>query len=315
MNASLPDPEVKDGKVYCPLLGEERLAQPEELVRQGYIRHLHRAYGYAYEQMAQERRIQAGTRSPRVDIAVWATSEAREKEAPVIVVECKAEGVNIHPRDYYQGESYARSVGAPCEFVVMHNRRQTAFFRLRRGLPGDLVQINDIPKADEWGDAKRLKDIREGQREFNRKEFQDLLFQAHSILRDNHKMQPGEAFDAISKVLFIKRYVEDTGSHGTFTTDFLDERKARALPGEKAVHERLFELTRQKYGDFDIFAQDDTLDISEATFRRIVSKLERFNLSATGDDIKGSPSSGSSGGRTGGSWGSTSRRGPWWTSW
>lgn len=290
MTDAVPEPRIESGRIWCPLLNDWRLDQPEERVRQSFIEHLHQTYGYAYGQMRQEQRTQHGTRSPRVDVAVWATEEDAKqtpRPAPVLVVECKAESVNIHPRDYYQGESYARAVGEPCEFLVMHNARQTAVFRLRRGLPGELVQINNIPKAEDWGDARRLREIRESQREFNRKEFQDLLFQAHSILRDNHKMQPGEAFDVISKVLFIKMYVERTGTHGTFTTGFLDRREKDRLEGDQPVHERLFALTKKHYASDEIFAEDDTLDISAATFRRIVGKLERFNLSATGEDIKG----------------------------
>jgi type I restriction enzyme M protein len=37
----------------------------------------------------------------------------------------------------------------------------------------------------------------------------------------------------------------------------------------------------------ELFDETDRLDISDATFRAIVAKLERFNLSKTGDDIKG----------------------------
>ncbi len=37
-------------------------------------------------------------------------------------------------------------------------------------------------------------------------------------------MDPGRAFDTISKILFIKMYVERSGLHGTFTTDYLDKR-------------------------------------------------------------------------------------------
>jgi type I restriction enzyme M protein len=83
------------------------------------------------------------------------------------------------------------------------------------------VQINEIAKASDWGDAKRIEEIRSKLRVFNRKEFQDLLFKCHSILRDVHKMDPGRAFDTISKILFVKMYVERSGLHGTFTVDFL----------------------------------------------------------------------------------------------
>lgn len=100
-------------------------------------------------------------------------------------------------------------------------------------------------------------------------------------------MEPGRAFDAISKILFIKMYIERTGAWGTFTTDYLDQRKAVSLPTDKPVHEQLFDQTKKHYENSEIFSGRDELEVSEETFRRIVKELARFNLSATGEDIKG----------------------------
>ena len=276
------------GWLWIPLREEWRdvAGKPEEVVRQHFIRHLRDNYGYALAQMDQERQTMHGHRSPRADIVVWETKEAKAaNRAPVLVIECKAEGVEIEMRDYYQGESYTRATG--CEFFVAHNARQTAVFRLVPGAPGEFVQINEFPKAADWGDAKRIEEIRNTLRAFNRREFQDLLFKCHSILRDVHKMEPGRAFDTISKVLFVKMYVERSGLHGTFTVDYLDLRASTRLPTDPLVHDGLFEQTKQHYKADDLFAAADRLEISEDTFRRIVKELERFDLSKTGDDIKG----------------------------
>jgi type I restriction enzyme M protein len=236
--------------------------------------------------MDQERRTQHGHKSPRADIVIWQSVADKDvRRTPALIVECKTDTIEIQERDYYQGESYTRATG--CEFFVATNARHTAVFKLVPGLPGEFVAINEIPKATDWGDAKRLKEIRESLRTFNRKEFQDLLFACHNILRDVHKMDPGRAFDAISKILFIKMYVERSGLHGTFTTDYLDRRAAVRLPTDLPVHEGLFEQTKNYYKADDLFTIADNLDISEEPFRRIVKQLERFDLSKTGDDIKG----------------------------
>ena len=200
--------------LWIPLRSEWRdiSAKPEEVVRQRFIRHLVDNYGYELSRMDQERRTMHGRRSPRADIVIWGTPKAPNKE-PVLVVECKAENVNINIKDFYQGESYARAMG--CEFFVAHNHRYTAVFKLVKGAPREFVQINELPKASDWGDAKRIEEIKNKLRAFNRKEFQDLLFECHSILRDVHKMDPGRAFDTISKILFIKMYVERSGLYGT----------------------------------------------------------------------------------------------------
>ncbi len=287
----MPDTIHQEGTwIWLPLKAEWRdsTGKPEELVRQKFIRHLCENYGYALEQMRQEMRMISGSRSARADIVIWETPAKAAGGAgvsPVLVIECKAESVEINLRDYYQGESYTRSAGA--EFFIATNNRFTAVFKLVPGAPGDFVQINEIAKASDWGDAKRIEEIRSKLRVFNRKEFQDLLFKCHSILRDVHKMDPGRAFDTISKILFVKMYVERSGLHGTFTVDFLDRRASTRMPTDPQVHDGLFEQTKAYYKADDLFSATDRLEISEETFRRIVKELERFDLSKTGDDIKG----------------------------
>ena len=288
ISAALPQPQKNArGEIWCPLVSEYRKAAPEEWVRQSFILHLNQHYGYSFDQMRQERKTQSGRRSPRVDIIVWQSIAARSSgESPKIVVECKAENVSIHLRDYYQGESYARSVEA--EILVMHNQRKTAIFRVVPGLPGELIQINELPREADWGDAKRMEAIKNATRTFSREEFRDLLFRCHSILRDVHKMEPGKAFDTISKILFVKMYIERIGTWGTFTTEFLQQRRKTRLPTDDPVHVQLFEQTKLFYAVDELFSKDDRLDeISDETFARIVKELERFNLSATGEDIKG----------------------------
>jgi len=129
--------------------------------------------------------------------------------------------------------------------------------------------------------------INDNLRTFNRKEFQNSLFVCHGILRDVHKMDPGRAFDTISKILFIKMYVERFGLCGTFTTEYLDRYAQARLPTDPAIHDGLFEQAKAYYKVDDLFVATDKLDISEEAFRRIVKQLERFDFSETGDDIKG----------------------------
>ncbi len=91
---------------------------------------------------------QHGHKSPRADIVIWESAEKKaNNDTPVLVVECKAEGVDINVKDYYQGESYARAVG--CESFIAHNTRFNAVFKLVPGLSGDFVQINEIARASD----------------------------------------------------------------------------------------------------------------------------------------------------------------------
>lgn len=249
---------------------------------------LHQKYGYNFEQMDQERRTRHGHNSPKVDIVIWASISAKnEGRAPIIVVECKSDNVTIDPDDYEQGDSYTRAIGEPCEFLVMHNHKETRFFKIVRGLPGTREDIENIPCLEDLSDAQKMEEIRRATKAFSREEFRRLLFDCHCILRDNHKMEPGQAFDEISKILFIKMFIERTGNHEKFTTRYLDQYASIRRRNIDEVMHDLFDDTKTHYRVDELFAVDDKLEISFATFRRIVQKLERFNLGATHDDVKG----------------------------
>lgn len=157
MSTQIPLRKTNAGRehIFCELRGDYRAATPEEIVRQEYIYHLHHHYGYAFEQMDQERKTQHGRRSPRADIVIYqSAADKQANKAPVIVVECKSDNVTIIESDYWQGESYARAIG--CELFVTHNNKQTRFFKLVPGLPGQWADIEDIPRAADWGDARKL---------------------------------------------------------------------------------------------------------------------------------------------------------------
>lgn len=260
--------------------------KPEERVRQEWIRRLVTEGNFDLTQIDQERHLVHGTGSPRADIVVWGSAEAKASgQSALLIVETKAASGPIILQDFRQGESYARAGG--CSFLVAATADNWAAYELTPGFPGAAKQINSWPTAIDFGDSKRLEKLKSSLREFDRDEFQRLLFDCHTLLRDHHAMTPDRAFDTISKVLFIKLNIERNQQFGTFTTEFLDNRKKYYVGNEISAHEVLFNETRDAFEADGLFEKHDKLDISEATFREIVSKLERFNLSKTSDDIKG----------------------------
>jgi len=285
--ASVERPLHRDGSyVWAPLVQEWRIATPEEVVRQEFIHRLHTHYGYSLEQMAQERPMQVGRRSTRADILVCRDAAAQaENRDYVLVVETKAQHVPLHLEDFWQGESYARSTN--CEFLVMHNQKETRCLLLRPRAPGDWIEIADLPSAADLVDRRRMEAVRRATKAFTRDEFRKLLHECHSILRDNHKMDPGSAFDEISKILFIKMGFERTGERERFTRDYLDKYAQVRRSKPEGLLQDLYEDTKKIYETNELFGKEDSLRISLATFRRIVAKLEGFDLSATSDDVKG----------------------------
>ncbi|OEV02548.1 hypothetical protein AN218_33255 [Streptomyces nanshensis] len=274
--------------VWAPLQGAWLLAKPEELVRQNFIYRMNTQWGYSLDQMAQEVRTTSGRKSVRADIVVAESPQAlKDKRDYVMVVETKAENVPIRQADYEQGESYARAAGI--EFLVLHNSKTTSYFRLTPGIPGTSVEIASVPKASDLQSKRRLAEIRKSTKAFTRDEFQRLLFDCHCILRDNHKMDPGAAFDEISKILFIKMAYERKGEIEVFTTDTIRSVAKNNLLREdpSGLLKSLFDVTKKYYRTDQLFDDRDELKVSLPTFTEIVKKLEKFNLSDTGEDVKG----------------------------
>ncbi|MFG3076092.1 restriction endonuclease subunit M [Streptomyces sp. NPDC048225] len=259
---------------------------PEEVVRQDWVRRLVVEGGFDLSQMAQEKRTQHGHGSPRADIVIWNSAEARSAGvAALMVVETKATEGGVIESDFRQGASYATAGGAG--FLIAATATAYAVYEMKPGFPGMATQINDWPKRADFADPRRLDKLKHSLRVFDRDEFQKLLADCHDLLRDHHAMTPDKAFDTISKILFIKLSVERRGTARTFRTDFLDAFESTRINQKVSAHEELFNQTKEAFRGDELFAESDRLDISDATFRAIVAKLERFNLSKTGDDIKG----------------------------
>ena len=286
---------TKDNLIYDPFRNKYLNFTPEERVRQEYVCRLVNYYGYDLLQMDREVQVNnshRGQGKARADIVIWKSAAARSREdAAVIVVECKAEHITIREEDYFQGYNYASWAGA--DFFVTTNLKETRVFKVVKGkLPKRLEEIVDIPRADELGNDKKIRELLNQTKAFTRDEFSKLLFKCHNIIRNNDKLSPEAAFDEISKVLFIKiRYERDnTGTQIFSKEEFTKLREAYDKTKSKQslpFYQQLFERTKEDFVKDDLFEINDTIKIKEASFEAIVKELEVYNLSRTADDVKG----------------------------
>ena len=273
------------GKIWSHVREKWLAETPEERVRQEFLLVLIHEYGFALEQIAEETRVTGrGAGHARADFVIWRTAQDKaDGRNPLIVVECKADNVTIRREDYGQGDNYARLSGA--RFFVTHNSQETKFWRVRSDrMPGYLEEIENVPHAD--ASDKEIKDLLEKLKAFKEDEFAKLLHQCHNVIRNRDKLDPAAAFDEIAKILFIKVYVErdlaDKKSRkNVFTVEYLQDQI-----GHTPLQD-LFQKTKHHYRDDRIFDDDETLNLKTATGLAIVKELERYNLSATSEDIKG----------------------------
>ena len=273
------------GRIKSHIRDKWLVETPEEAVRQQYVCALVNEYRYALDQMAEEMRIDGdrGHSDARADIVIWRTAaDKRDKKIPLVVVECKAENVAVDQGTYRQGGAYANYTKAP--FFVAHNHRQTKYFKVDQTmLYPNWSEVKDIPKN---GDSqKEIDRILSELKVFKEDEFADLLHQCHNIIRNREHLDPAAAFDEIAKILFVKthteRHLRQQGKHNRFTREYLN-----ALPGKDPVN-LLFSDTKDHYRTDKLFADDDKINLKPQTTLAIVEKLEAYNLSDTGEDVKG----------------------------
>ncbi|MBP0902210.1 N-6 DNA methylase [Mariniflexile gromovii] len=287
--------QIKDNKIYAPLLEKWLVLKPEELVRQTYILRLIDNYGFSPDQMAQELKVsnsQRGQGRAMADIAIWKSKEDKNKRKHAsIVVECKAEHLTIREEDYFQGLNYATWAGA--DFFVTTNLKETKIFKVVKGhIPDRLDEVIDIPNANMITNAKKVDALLKQTKAFTRDEFSKLLFKCHNIIRNNDKLSPEAAFDEISKILFIKiRYERENSKAQVFSQEqFLKDKEAYnrySSSSSRPFYQQLFENTKEEFKDDDLFDPNESIRIRENSFEAIVKELETYNLSTTSDDVKG----------------------------
>ena len=289
------------GKIFCPLTKSWHIETPEEKVRQEYIKNLVENYGYSLDQMAQELRVtnaKRGQGEARADIVIWKSKKDKDaSKSAFIVVECKAECVRIREEDYYQGYNYASWAGA--SFFVTTNEKETKYFNVDKDyLPKELVEVVELPTAEDALVDKKIKEILEKTKTFTRDEFTRLLRTCHNIIRNNDKLSPEAAFDEISKILFMKiRYERDKNGGEVFTL-----KKYRQLESDYEKFTRptlrtqgidlpymqiMFNDTKDKFKEDHLFEENDSIKIRQNSFEQILEKLQTYNLSDTQDDVKG----------------------------
>jgi type I restriction enzyme M protein len=279
--------QIKGNKVFSEVRKTWIILTPEERVRQDYLRILVNEYGYSIDRIAEEIDVTGrGSAQARADFVIWkSVNDKRDGNSPLIIVECKADNVTIKPRDYGQGDNYARLSGA--SFFVTHNSKETKYWRVVHGkMPKTLEEIENIPHAD--ATDKEIQELLKRLKVFKEDEFADLLHQCHNVIRNREKKDPAAAFDEIAKILFIKVAIErrlraGRSRHNLFTAEFLDQ--------QGQIHDDpigvLFDQTKKEYKADQIFERDERVNLKQATVREIVRQLERYNLSDTSEDIKG----------------------------
>jgi len=287
----------ENGKIFSHIRNKWLEKTPEEIVRQNFVCRLVNEYGYSIDQMDEEVKLttsQRGTGRASADLVIWKTKEEKNKNKPAFIVfEFKAANLNLKVEDCYQGYNYATWSRAKL-FAISNEKELQVYKTVEDELPLKLQPVNGIPKASEILDEEKLNNFLIKTKEFTGDEFAKVLHKCHNIIRNNDKLDPADAFDEISKILFIKiMYERRPKQESIFSLKQFNKLKEAwniskgRSETETSYMQRLFEDVKAEFKKDNIFDKNEKIRLKENSFEAIVKELEIYNLTATSADVKG----------------------------
>jgi len=275
---------IKDGRITYLKTGKSyNFQDPEEIVRASFYVKLIDKYKYPENRIDLEVVVPRRTPSDSADIVIY-EDDARKR--PYIVVECKKEGIpqSAISQAIEQAFGNANSLRAPYAMMVAGSIEVA--FDVAGFDPQEREKniISDIPIR--YGKIVKFK-FKKADPEWDLKpanlyELQSRLQQCHDIIWQGGKMNPAEAFDEMSKLMFCKDKDERTltpiGDYYNFQVGTHETAK------EVADRVRgIYQKAQQR--DPDVF--EAPLRLSDEVLYSVVEKLQGISLSRTELDSKG----------------------------
>ena len=286
---------IGEQKGYIELLNEQttihyvapgkkyKFTDPEEEVRAKYYVELIERYQYSENQIDLEVTVPRRTPSDRADIVIF-QDDAKTK--PYIVIECKKDDTSElkFEQAIEQAFGNCNSLSGHYTGVVAGNTRR--FFNVKDCGAMERLQnvIADIPvrdgKVQEWRFKRNDPDW--DLQVVGKGELTRVLGKCHDTLWQGGKLAPTDAFDELSKILFIKIRDEKKARHEGEPYDF--QIKTGETP--KSVTNRIKGLYQEaKAHDSEVFTEDVKVD-DDVVFA-VIGHLQRINLNKTDLDVKG----------------------------
>jgi type I restriction enzyme M protein len=249
---------VKSGKYYlrCPVSGRDKLAKPEEVVRQLEIARLRDHLGYGLSQMAVEVRIKMGSTyaSKAADIVVYADDR---KQSMHIIIECKKPN-RLDGLD--QLHSYMNATGVYFGSWVNGGARSDQLrsnpniFENVKKLPAAGETVDDVKTALVKADLVKLQDLKD-----------EVQYLENTVLANAGV----STFDEIFKLIFAKLY--DESEKGDFEP--LAFRTTTEKPSIQYKHlNALFKEACVQWPD--IFGPDENIELSPEALVVVASEFQ-----------------------------------------
>ncbi len=276
---------IPEGKLVDFVTGKLLDDTPEEYVRQNIAMSLVLEYGYDRSQIAVEFPIKIGSKTLRVDLAVFPSHVPHQQENIAIIVETKKQGTK--PEDKIHGVEQLKSymsACANCSYGMWTNGDFRACYqKVFDGRQYTFLDAIDIP-------PNGVKRVEAPTRAMLRVATgHNLLFafrRCHNYIAGNQGLQKPEAFWELLKLIFCK--IEDERSSSETLEFYVSQSERASMNGQskvKARIQRLFKEVVKKYPT--IFKPNDDIELDARVTAYVVSELQQYSLLSSPVDVKG----------------------------
>jgi len=278
---------LPDGKV-CDFIDQKiRNDTPEEYVRQNIERRLVLELGYLPEQVEVEYPIKQGSKTVRVDLAVFHEGDQHNQENIWIIIECKKD--SVPPSASKDGVEQLRSYMAACDNsewgIWTNGKKKTVLRRIRTEEGIEYEEPNDIPSKD-----GNVEEVDRPTRDSLKNAVGDNLLFSFKICHDHiyvtDGLQKQPAFFELLKVIFCK--IHDERNFPNPLEFYATAREKKSNDGRLTVFNRIskiFDAVKKQYSA--IFDADDGIKLQPRSLAYIVGELQRYSFLSTNIDVKG----------------------------
>ena len=278
---------LPDGKV-CDFIDQKiRNDTPEEYVRQNIERRLVLELGYLPEQIEVEFPVKEGSKTVRLDLAIFKEGDPHDRDHVWIIIECKKE--SVPPSASKDGVGQLKSYMSFCDNsewgMWTNGRKKTVLRRIRTEEGIEYEEPNDIPSKD-----GNIEEVDRPTRDSLKNAVGDNLLFSFKICHDHiyvtDGLQKQPAFFELLKVIFCKIYDERNVRSPLEFYATAQEKKSN--DGRLTVFNRIskiFDAVKKQYPA--IFDANDEIKLQPRSLAYIVGELQRYSFLSTNIDVKG----------------------------